>query len=168
MRKNTPQEQDEALDLLKAHGGVPGAPLPMPGSAASPATLPLKKVGRYATATLGSATLHLFEWEVTFELETVDASAHGDLWRQPVALRQGWTGRARGYFTVAAAPILATAAEAAADPATLTFNGYKNMTASGPIWAGSCLITRCNLSVPMAMIEQEVEFIGVGVPSAGT
>lgn len=141
---------------------------PVPGSGTSPGTLANRVHGRYATATLGSAVLNLFDYEITFELETVDASAHGDLWRQPVALRQGFTGRARGYFTAADAPLLQTASNDTADPATLTLNVYKNMTLSGPIWAGTVLITRCNFSVPMAMVEQEVEFVSVGAPSAGT
>jgi len=147
---------------------MPESPLPAPGSGTSPGTLPNRVHGRYATATLGSAVLNLFEYEITFELETVDSSAFGDLWRYPVALRQGFTGRARGYFTAADAPLLVAASNDAADPATLTFNAYKSMTISGPIWTGTVLITRCNFSVPMAMVEQEVEFVGVGAPSAGT
>lgn len=154
-RKNTAAENKKALDGLR---GLAGGP---PGAAST------RLHGRYATATIGSITLHLFEWEVNFDLETFDATAHGERWKVFVAGDQSWTARARGYFVRSTAAYLAAAANVAADPGTVTFTGYQGVTATAndAIWVGAGFITRCNFSAPMAMVTQEIEIQGSGIPT---
>lgn len=138
--------------------------------AAAPTAGPDRLRGDFALATCGSITLLCYEWEVNFTLETVDSSAHADLWEYPVALRQAWTARARGYFTRAAAATatyIATAGKQSADPAAVTFTGYSTPAATTKVFEGSGLIVRANFSAPMAMVTQEIEVRGVGPATTG-
>lgn len=148
-----------ALAELRALSGQPGGP---------PGALPGRVHGRYATATIGSITLQLFEWEITFDLETFDATAHGERWKVMVAGDQSWTARARGYFRASDAPYLAAAANLSADPGTVVFTGYDGMTINDAnrVFQGAGLITRANFAAPMAMVTQEIEIQGSGIPTS--
>jgi hypothetical protein len=143
--------------------------LPSPGAAPMAGSNRLH--GRYALATVsGIATLLCYEWEVNFTLETVDSTGHGDLWAYPVALRQGWTARVRGYFTrsgAATATYIARAGDLTNDPLVVTFSGYSTPGATTAVFVGDGLITRANFSAPMAMATQELEIIGVGPATTG-
>lgn len=151
-----------ALDQLRALGRTPGA---VPGAAGAS---PQKVHGRYATATLGSVVLHLFDWSVIYEVETFDATAHGEIWKTFVVGDQSWTARASGYFKASDASYLA-AAKAAADPTAVLFTGYKSMSPVNAqrVWAGNCIIIRGTFNVPMGMVTQEFELQGTGVPAFG-
>ena len=134
--------------------------------------------GQFATASFNSgsgtftAIVNLFEWEVTIATELADVTAHGDYWKTNVVLRQSWTARARGYFTSGAvASYLAAWAVgsggAYTDPAATYFTGYNVSSGQGApniIFQGQGFVTRGNLSVPMAMVEQEIEIEGSGSP----
>jgi hypothetical protein len=157
-RKKRDQENREGLAELKSLQGTG----PAPGAFA-----PNRVHGRYATATVGALTLHLFEYEISFTMETFDATAHGEWWKVMVQGDQSWTMRCRGYFTTAGGTYLAVAGVSAADPPAVTVNGYGTMTAAAPIWTASGFITRANFSAPMAMVVQELEITGSGTPSAG-
>lgn len=127
--------------------------------------------GLFALATVGSvSTLLCFEWEVNFTLDTLESAGHGDLWKYPVAVRQGWTARVKGYFTragVASATYIATGGKQSADPVAVTFTGYSTPGATTAIFIGDGLITRANFSAPMAMVTQEIEITGVGPATTG-
>lgn len=154
-RKRPAAQNRAALDQLRA-AAAPGA------------FSPSRIHGRYAVATVSGMTLHLFDWEVNFTLETFDATAHGEDWKTMVAGDQSWVARARGYLT-ASNCYLAAAATSSGTPTTVTFTGYADMNTGGtPIWAGAGFITRANLSVPMAMVTQEIEITGSGIPTGGT
>ena len=134
--------------------------------------------GQFATASFNTAVgtftsiANLFEWEVTITTELADVTAHGDYWKTNVVLRQSWTARARGYFTSGAvASYLAAWAQgttdAYTDPVVTYFAGYNIASGQGApniIFQGQGFVTRGNISVPMAMIEQEIEIEGTGSP----
>lgn len=160
-KRSTARENREALSELRSLRGAAG-----PGAAPG-AFAPSRVHGRYATATVGAVTLHLFDYEITFSMETFDATAHGEWWKVMVQGDQSWTMRCRGYFTVAGGTYLATAGVSGADPAAVTVNAYGTMTIGSPIWTATGFITRANFSAPMAMVVQEMEITGSGTPSAG-
>jgi len=129
-----------------------------------------------ATAMPANAVLNLFDWEVSTETRTTDASAFGDYWRQPVIVSNGWTARARAYFSAGQVTSYLSAwrlqsgssGGAYKDPPIITFTGYYDWTALGGgkvIFQGDCFVTRGRISVPMAMVEQEIEFEGIGSPT---
>ncbi len=127
-------------------------------------------VGRYAEASLaGTLVVLLFDWEVTYETDTVDATAHGDIWKVTLAMQSGWTFRARGYVTPASAAHYGNAMwSSGAIVANFTVAGYSGSVASGTkIFEGTGVPTRWNLSAPMAMAEQEWEIRGTGSPATG-
>ncbi len=164
-KKQTPAEQEAALEELRRLGHlVPGAPGP-PGAAGSSPTL---VHGRYATCTVGGSTVHLFDYEIQWEMDTFDATAHGEIWKTFVAGDQSWTARAQGYYVASDAVYLAQA-KTAADPTAVLFTAYKSVfvTAAQRIWAGNVLITRGRFSAPMGMVTQEFELQGTGVPTIG-
>jgi hypothetical protein len=160
-RKNTVKENRAAMAELRAlqgRGAAPGA------------FSPSRVHGRYATATVGGVTLHLFDYEITFNMETFDATAHGEWWKVMVQGDQSWTMRCRGYFTSGTATYLAAAGVSGADPTAVTVNAYGTMDTDGtpaPIWTAAGFITRANFAAPMAMVVQEMEITGSGTPSAG-
>jgi hypothetical protein len=132
-------------------------------------------MGRYAECSLGGSVVVLcFDWEVTFETETADATAHGDYWKVTLAMESGWTFRARGYVTPASTAHYGNSMwSSSAIPANVTVAGF-----SGPVtatWAaagtkifeGTGVPIRWNLTAPMAMAEQEWEIRGTGAPSVG-
>lgn len=127
--------------------------------------------GRYATALVDGVTLHLFEYEITFEMELFDATAHGERWKVFVQGDQQWTLRARGYFTRGTAAYLARAASTSADPLATTVQAFQEDETASPandtdrLWVGAGFITRCNFSVPMGMVMQEIEIRGTGAPT---
>lgn len=129
-----------------------------------------------ATAVPALAVFALFDWEVNIETETTDATAHGDYWKQPIILTNSWRGRAKAYITALQQTSYASfwrlqngsAAGAYKDPPLINFVGYNDWTSLGSgkiLWEGIAYCTRGNLSVPMAMAEQELEFEGVGSPT---
>lgn len=149
------REEAEALESLRQFAG---AGLPAPGA------LPGRIHGRYATATAGSLTLHLFEWSVTMETDYFDATAHGEYWKVNVPGDQSWTARARGYFVSGTQYF--TVGSISGDPPSLTFTGYRDL-ATNAIWTGVCYPRRVDFSAPMAMVVQEIELVGTGAPSVG-
>lgn len=158
MRRSKPEDVAAFAAMTEAPGAVPGAPAALSG----------RRHGRYATAEVAGVVLHLFDWEVTVEMETFDATAHGEYWRVHVQGDQSWRARARGYFKPSDASYLA-ARSSSVDPLVTVFTGYSGMetTTDKIVWQGACFITRANFSVPMAMIEQEIELVGTGQPLAG-
>lgn len=127
-------------------------------------------VGRYAEASLsGTLIALLFDWEVTIETDTVDATAHGDFWKVNLALDSGWTFRARGYVVPGSAShYLNSLWNSSAIPANVTVAGYSGSVATGTmIFQGTGIPIRGNLSAPMAMAEQEWEIRGTGAPTVG-
>lgn len=157
-KRSSDKENRQGVAELKRLAGAG----PAPG-----AFSPSRVHGRYATATVSGVTLHLFDYEITFDMETFDATAHGEYWKTRVQGDQSWTMRCRGYFTSGTATYLAAAGVSNGDPPLVTVNAYGTMAISGPIWTGAGYITRANLSVPMAMVVQEMEIQGSGAPSAG-
>jgi len=134
--------------------------------------------GQFATASYlvssGSFTgiVNLFEWEVTVTTELADVTAHGDYWKTNVVLRQSWTARARGYFTSGGVASYLNqwaigSGGAYTDPVATYFTGYNVATgqnAGNIIFQGQGFVTRGNISVPMAIVEQEFEVEGSGSP----
>src|SRR5687767_4020998 len=120
------QKENEAGLAELRRLGKPGTPLSPPGA------LPGRLHGRYATATIAGVTLQLFEWELNFEMETFDATAHGEFWKVRVVGDQSWTLRARSYFRASDSPALVAAASTT-DPAVVAVNCYPNHTATGAI-----------------------------------
>ena len=158
MKRPSAAQNRAALAELKALSGGPGA---VPGAAST------RLHGRYATATVGGVTLHLYEWELNWEAEYFDATAHGERWKVWVPGDQQWTVRARGYFVRSTQAYLNAAAKTASDPTAVTVTCYQGVTATGAeaLWVGSGFFTRVNFSAPMAMVTQELEIRGTGIPS---
>lgn len=127
-------------------------------------------VGRFAEASLGGTLIALlFDWEVTYETETADATAHGDYWKVTLAMESGWTFRARGYVTPASAAHYGNSMwSSSAIPANVTVAGYSGSVSGGTkIFEGTGVPVRWNLTAPMAMAEQEWEIRGTGSPATG-
>lgn len=129
-----------------------------------------------AAAVPANAVVNLFDWEISIETRTVDATAFGDYWRQPVIVSNGWTARARAYFTAGQVTSYlsvwrlqsGSTGNAYKDPPIVTFTGYNDWTTLGSgkiVFQGDCFVTRGRISVPMAMVEQEIEFEGIGSPA---
>lgn len=150
-------------DVAAFQAAVAG--LPAPGA---PAALPGRRHGRYTTATVGGVTLHLYDDEITFEMETFDATAHGEYWKTKVAGDQMWRGRFRGYFVTSDGPYLRRAS-ASGDPLPVMVTVYSSATAipANIIWQGEAFIVRANFSAPMAMVDQEMELESTGEPLQG-
>jgi hypothetical protein len=128
--------------------------------------------GRYAEASLGGTLIAvLTEWEVTVETDTADATAHGDMWQFPLPLDSGWRVRCRGWIVPGSAAHYINAyypSGAAGVIATIIFRGYSGTVAGGTlIFEGTVFPVRGNLSAPMTLAEQEIEFVGYGVPTVG-
>ena len=165
MPKSKPEDVAAAQAIAEAPGMVPGAPAALPG----------RLHGRYATALVYRGTppnevhivLDLFDWEVSFEMETFDATAHGEYWKVHVQGDQSWRARARGYFRASQSPYLTAAGDRTpSDPLMVRFTGYDGVTQNNNtrVFQGDGFITRANFSAPMAMVEQELEITGSGVP----
>ena len=127
--------------------------------------------GVYATCTIsGVGTLHLFDWELRFRQSLVDVTAHGDEWEQWKPLRQGWSLRARGYMTRSAAATDIYHGAGALDRSSsgdeLTVNCYSDMGTT-VIFTGTAYAEDITLSVPNAMVEQEITVRGNAAPTAG-
>lgn len=126
--------------------------------------------GRYAEASLaGTLVALLFDWEVTIETDTADATAHGDYWKVNLALDSGWTFRARGYVVPAsAAHYLNVLWSSSTIPANFVVAGYSGSVSAGTmIFQGTGIPVRGSISAPMAMAEQEWEIRGTGAPTVG-
>src|SRR5262245_9221446 len=111
------------------------APTDMPAPGAPQPSSAGLLVGVYAAATISGITvLHLFEWELRFRQTLVEVTAHSDEWEQWIALRQGWTGRARGYLTRSAQTIAPltdppyhySLLDRSNSPNPVTFTGYSD------------------------------------------
>src|SRR2546430_10505973 len=144
---------------------------PFPGSAPTISAVSPRSavVGRYAECSIGGVVLVLlFDWEVTVNFDYADTTAHGDLWKQKVFLDGDWTARARGFVVPGTINQYINAGMSSGVPATLTFAGWSGAVSVGSkLWEGACKISRGRISAPMAMAEQECEFVSSGVPSAG-
>jgi len=61
--------------------------------------------GRYATIRLGGSSAHIIDllghWEVSIDLDTIDASKFGTVWKVPVPGMQGWSGTIEGFYEAA-------------------------------------------------------------------
>lgn len=126
--------------------------------------------GHFAEASIGGTLIALlFEWEATIDTDTTDLTAHGDVWKVTAALDSGWRFRARGYVVPASVNTkINDLYTSGALPVTITVAGYSGSVASGTkIFEGTGIPTRCNLSAPMALAEQEFEVIGTGTPTVG-
>lgn len=126
----------------------------------------------------GITILHLFDWQVTVTQKLLDVTAHGDEWEQWIQLRQGWTGRAKGYLTRSGVNhYIAGAAKLSGVGPPLTFTGYSDMgeihgASPGPagvriIIAGEILYEELTIQVPNAMVTQEITFRGSVAPTGG-
>lgn len=154
---------------MRKQPAPPGAPLAPPGTPI--ATSADLLVGLYATCTIDKiTTLHLFDWEVRVTQTLTEVSAHGDEWEQWIPLRQGWTARARGYLTRSAAATATYIGGGAYDLSSsgdeITFTGYSNF-GSTAIFTGTCYADQVTLTVPNAMVEQEITLRGNAAPSTG-
>ncbi len=136
-----------------------------------PGTAPTRLHGRFATCVVGSITMLCFDWEVNFNQDFADSTAHGDFWDFPVPLKMMWTGRAKGYFTTAGAATatyIYNVSKIGGDPSLITFTGYSTPAATTAIFTGQGYASRGNFSSPMAMVTQEVEIKGYGPPTVGS
>lgn len=142
-------------------------------------------VGQFATASIQSSPsvytqlFNLTEWEVTIESEVADVTAHGDFWEVNVPLKQSWRGRMKGFVALTGvASYMAAFAQGSGgdyrDPVLIYFTGYNTSTPPGAgtvqgagniIFQGQGFVTRGNISMPMAMGEQEIEITGSGSPT---
>lgn len=142
-------------------------------------------VGQFATASLQTSSsvytqlFSLTEWEITIESEMAEVTAHGDFWEVNVPLKQSWRGRAKGFVALTGVLSYLAAFKQGSDgdyrdPVLLYFTGYNTVTppgagtvqgASNIIFQGQGYVTRGNISVPMAMAEQEIEITGSGSPT---
>lgn len=179
-RKTTPG----ALEQLQRLSANPGDPFP--GAISGSGTLN----GRYAevvwsVAGLGTATLRLYEWSVTYEQEFEDATAHGDYWEVIVPSKMKWTGNAKSYIDAAnpggaayvtawnthraANSILYQASARTVDPAVCTFTGYTGVaTTNFVLWQGACWVSRAEVSAPRkGVVTQSFDIRGNGVPAIG-
>jgi hypothetical protein len=119
----------------------------------------------------GIAILHLFDWEIKLTQQLLDASGHGDEWEQWVPLRQGWTGRARGYMTRGAltADTYVAAAKLSDSPAEMVFTGWSDMGMANAtrILVGTIYWEDITIAAPNAMVTQEISFRGNMAPTVG-
>lgn len=128
--------------------------------------------GRYAVCTVAGLTLTAFEWELEVSTEFVDGTGHGDIWDVPVPLKYLWTARVRGYYDTANNPythlyngqIVATPPDITA----IAFIAYKDDTPTTAVFTGNGFVTRARWNVPQAMVEQELELRGTGIPTVLT
>lgn len=143
--------------------------------------------GRFAACSwAGIGTILCAEWEVNFEQEFADGTAHGEYWDVPVPTKQMWTGRAQAYVKsggpaanantanwitfMAANIMLYNAGRLVGDPSALLFTGFAETPVNGTqyIFAGSAFATRANFSAPRnGAATQEINLRGVGAPTAG-
>lgn len=125
--------------------------------------------GRYAEISVDGTVIALcFDWELTVETDTAESVAHGELWKLPLALDSGWRIRARGYVVPASAAHYINTFYVAGVGALLTIRLFSGTAAAGTeIWEGTGFAVRGNLTAPMALAEQEIEFVGYGVPATG-
>lgn len=127
-------------------------------------------VGRYAEASVGGVLIALlFDWEVTYEGNTAETTAHGDIWKTFTPLASGWTFRAKGYVVPASVNHYPKQLfQAATLPAAVTVAGFSGTVAGGTkIFQGTGYPIRGNLSAPMELAEQEFEIRGSGAPTTG-
>src|SRR5947207_15317968 len=115
-------------------------------------------VGRYAEASTGGVVFALlFDWELTVETDTADATAHGDVWKIAIGLDTNWRLRARGYVVPASTAHYINQHWATGQPSTtFTVACYSGTVGAGTkIFEGVGLPVRGNLTASMALAEQE-------------
>src|SRR5881396_379818 len=102
----------------------------MPLTTQSAPRIPLR--GRYAEAALGGVVIgYLFEWEVEVQTDTVDVTAHGDVWKFNTAVASEWTFRAKNYVPLAsAAHNINNLYTSTTVPPQVTVAGYSGAAAS--------------------------------------
>ena len=61
--------------------------------------------GRYATVRLGGSSADVIDllghWEISMDLDQIDASRFGSVWKIPVPGMQGWSGSLEGFYEAA-------------------------------------------------------------------
>lgn len=160
---------------------APSAPFPGTTSGTAPITTDAGLLaGVYATCTLAGITvLHLFDWSIKVTQTLIEVTAHGDEWEQWVPLRQGFTGRARGYLSRSAAIASGTtrsylggtntttsALRLGSPGAEMSFVGYSDF-GSTVLFTGNCFAEDITIEVPNAMATQEINFRGSVAPTVG-
>lgn len=154
----------EGLEELRRVGRAVGA-----GPPGAVVALPGRLCGRYAKIQIESLTLEAFDWSLEWEVETFDATAHGERWKVWVAGDQQWTARCRGYFKPSDVAYIQAAALRAADPGVATtvklYPGIDTSADNNAIFIGDGIITRASFNAPMAMVVQEMEVRGSGIPT---
>lgn len=173
-------ENRAGLAALASLQGSAG--LPAPGVAT-----PTRRLhGRFAVMTWGgTGSILCSDWEVNFDQEFVDGTAHGEYWDVPVPIKMSWTGRVQAYMN--AANIGATFPNAGwlsfmashvafhnafrrtADPSRFTFTGYPGpIIASQYIFQGDAYASRAAWNAPnRGAVTQELQLRGYGPPTAG-
>lgn len=169
-RKKPASPNADAIDTLRRLGARIE-----PGEA--PGAFTARLHGRWATVTVGSLALNVFEYNLEYVQEMFDATVHGESWKTFVAGDQSWTGRVRGYYTPSQAAYIASlpGASISTDAVAVLFTAFKSMQTSSPgtqsqrIWSGNALARRIGFDVPYGgMIVQELELQGTGFPTFGT
>ncbi len=153
--------------MMTNHAVVPGD---IPGSAPSTSGASPRAyvVGGFAQCYLfGSVVVNLFDWEVNVNFDYADATAHGDHWKVKAFLDADWTARAKGYVAQVTASQYIKQATSSGVPTALTFIGYSDVSATTVLWEGPCFISKGRITVPMGMMEQEIEVISSGPPTVG-
>lgn len=171
---------------LRALAGMQGAPGVAPGSDVPSGRLH-GKFGIVTWAALGSGVLLCSEWEITFEQEFADGTAHGEYWDIPVPIKQMWTGRVQAYVKAGGPGATAEggtwvtwmtenilyfmATKTSGDPAVASFTGYATapLVANQYIFKGDAYVSRSGLSLPKnGAATQEMTLRGYGAPATGT
>jgi hypothetical protein len=169
------------LKELEALQGAPGLPTPGAGTPSG------RLHGKFAVV-VWSATSALIcsDWEINYEQEFADGTAHGEYWDIPVPIKQMWTGRIQAYMkagnpgadfgaggwnTYMAANVLQySAGKISGDPAVATFTGYSvaPLIANRYIFQGTAYVSRAGFNAPKGgAATQELNLRGYGAPAAG-
>jgi hypothetical protein len=177
----------------RLHGRYATVGIAQAGSAsAAPANL---FTGSGAAITFANTTtsivLQCFDYDIEYNQDFAEVTAHGDFWRQRLPVTMDWTGRVRGYFTASAAAAasymnfaghLANGGYGVApnrDPFPLgiiiysdtagEINGSPVMgVASHSIFAGTAWVSRSRFAAPFtAMVTQEFELVAATDPFFG-
>ena len=165
-----------------------------PGLVAPGTSVPSGRLhGKFAMCSWAGVTSAIlcFDWEVNFEQEFADGTAHGEYWDIPVPIKQMWTGRAQAYV-LAGGPganaedagwvtwmaqniLLFRAGKTAGDRAVASFTGWAHSPITGGsnatqyIFKGDAYVSRASFSAPRnGAATQEIALRGYGAPTTGT
>jgi hypothetical protein len=126
-------------------------------------------IGRYAEASIGGTLLALlFDWKVSLHTAKIEAEGYGDVWAYPVPTVSGWTFTAKGYVVPGyPAQYLKSLWKSSGQQVYFTVQGWGGNVGDTKIFEGTGLPVKGDLSVPMALAEQEFELEGYGPPTTG-